>query len=130
MTTILDTSVLVRHLTGDPPAQARRATSYLRSATDMVLLDVVLAELMFVLKSFYEKPRAEAANAARSAIAMTGVRVMDIDLLHRAIELYERGPLSFVDAYKVATAETWGIETVTSFDKDFERVTSVTRIEP
>ena len=96
----------------------------------MVLPDVVLAELVYVLKSFYEKSRAEVANAARSAIAMTGVRVMDVDLLHRAIELYTIGPLDFPDAYVVAAAETWGIDSVASFDKAFDRIPSITRVEP
>ncbi|MGH2709581.1 MAG: PIN domain-containing protein [Actinomycetota bacterium] len=130
MTTILDTNVLVRHLTGDPPAQARRATSYLRSATDIVLLDVVLAELAYVLKSVYETPRKEVANAARSTLTIPGVRVMDIALLRRAIELYEVGPLSFEDAYIVAASESWGVGSVASFDRAFDRISTVTRVEP
>ena len=37
MTAFLDTNVPVRHLTGEPPEMAGRATSYLRSASELLL---------------------------------------------------------------------------------------------
>lgn len=61
---------------------------------------------------------------------MPTIRVMDVDLALRAVGLYETGRLNMADAYLVAAAETWGIESVASFDRAFDRVESVTRIEP
>jgi predicted nucleic acid-binding protein len=50
----VDTNVLVRHLTGDPADMAARATSYLRSETQLFLTDLVVAETVYVLESFYD----------------------------------------------------------------------------
>ena len=44
MSAFIDTNVLVRHLTGDPPAMADRATAFLRSERDLLLTDLVAAE--------------------------------------------------------------------------------------
>ena len=42
MTAFLDTNIVVRHLTGDPPEMAARATAYLQSETGLFLTDPVL----------------------------------------------------------------------------------------
>jgi len=46
--------VLIRHLTGDPPAQARRATAALRRAQRLLVTDIVFAESIFVLESWQQ----------------------------------------------------------------------------
>ena len=48
----VDTNIFVRHLTGDPPDMAAPATAYLRSAPELLLTDLVVAETVNVLESF------------------------------------------------------------------------------
>jgi predicted nucleic acid-binding protein len=126
----VDTNVLVRHLTGDPPAMAARATTYLAVETDLFLTDLVVAETVYVLESFYEAPRAQVAEAVRSLVALASVVTVDAALLLRAVEVYERDRLDFAEAYLVACAETTGVNRVASFDKSIDRVATVERVEP
>ncbi len=128
MRALLDTNILVRHLTGEPPAQARRATALL-AGDELVLSDLVLAELVYVLESYYERPRDEVGNAARALLALPSV-ASDHELLLRAVELYEAERLDFADAYLCAAAEISGIGMVASFDRRIDRVASVRRLEP
>jgi len=130
VTAFVDTNVIVRHLTADPPATGRRATRFLATADDLLLPDVIAAEIVFVLESFYEVGRAEVARLMRSVIAFQAIRTIDATLLLRALEVYETDRLDFADAYLVACAETAGVTEIVSFDKAFDRVGSVTRIEP
>lgn len=129
-TPFVDTNVLVRHLTGDPPAMARRATRCLRDATVLLLVDVVVAELVFVLESYYKRPRSAIAEAIRAVIGFRSIRVLDQDHLHRAIEVYEHDRLDFPEAYLVASAERSGVGRVVSFDRSIDRVTTISRVEP
>lgn len=126
----VDTNVIVRHLTGDPPEMASRATRYLRDATVLLLVDVVVAEVVFVLESYYHRPRAGIAEAVRALIGFGSIRVVDSDLLHRTTEIYEHDRLDFAEAYLVASAERSGANAVVSFDRSIDRVKTVTRIEP
>jgi predicted nucleic acid-binding protein len=126
---LLDTNILVRHLTGDPPRQARPATALLAGDDVLVLADLVLAELVYVLESYYQRPRDEIANAARSLLALPSV-ASDHELLLRPIELYEAERLDFADAYLCAAAEISGVSIVASFDRRIDRVTSIQRLEP
>jgi len=130
MTAFVDTNVLIRHLTGDPPDQAARATRYLTTDIDLLLSDVIVAECAFVLESFYRTPRSKVANALRSIVAFRTIRVVDEGLVLRAIEVYELDRLDFAEAYLVACAEATGVGVVVSFDRAIDRVPSVRREEP
>lgn len=126
----LDTNVLVRHLTGDPAPLAARATAFLASADALLVPDLVVAETVYVLESFYETPRRTVAEAVRALLAFPAVRVVDELLLLRAVEVYERDRLDFAEAYLVACAEVSGVRRVASFDRTIDRIASVERLEP
>jgi predicted nucleic-acid-binding protein len=126
----VDTNLLVRHLTGDPPEQAARATRFLAAADELLLADLVLAETVYVLESFYEVRRARVAELVRAIIAFPTMVVLDPAMLLRALEVYETDRLDFAEAYLVAQAERSGIGVIASFDKAIDRVTTVQRLEP
>jgi predicted nucleic acid-binding protein len=130
VTAFLDTNVVVRHLTGDPPEMAARATAYLQSENDLLLTDLVAGEMVYVLESFYETPRGEVAQAVRSLVGFDSVVCVDPALLLRAIEVYEMDRVDFAEAYLVASAESTGVGRIASFDRSLDRVRSVERIEP
>ena len=130
MTAFVDTNVLIRHLTGDPPEQAARATRLLLEAGRLPLLDLIVAETVYLLESFYEVPRPRVAELVRAIIAFPGIEVGDEPVLLRALEVYEVHRLDFADAYLVAQAEASGVNAVASFDKRIERVTTLRRVEP
>ena len=130
MSAFIDTNVLVRHLTGDPPDMAERATAFLRVGRELLLTDLVAAETVYVLESFYEAPRHVVAEAVRSLVAFESIVCVDAALLLRAIEVYETERIDFAEAYLVACAESTGVGKVASFDRSIDRVGTVERIEP
>lgn len=109
---------------------AARATAYLASADELYLPDLIVAETVYVLESYYEVPRPQVAVAMRSLVAFDAIVTVDPALLLRAIEVYEIDRLDFADAYLVACAESTGVSSVASFDKSIDRVTTIERIEP
>jgi predicted nucleic acid-binding protein len=127
---LVDTNVLVRHVTGDPASQARRATEFLRAGHQLLLTDVVLAEVVYVLDSVYGFPRARVAEACQSLLVLRGVAVIDAAMLLRALELYESARLDFAEAYLAAAAEQFGLGKVASFDRALDRVVTIERVEP
>jgi predicted nucleic-acid-binding protein len=130
LTAFLDTNVLIRHLTGDPPEQAARATAALADREPLLLSDLILAECVYVLESFYEVAPGRVAELMRSALALSSIVAVDRQLLLRALEVYEHDRLDFAEAYLVAQAETSGVGEILSFDRAIDPVGSVTRREP
>ena len=130
LTALLDTNVLVRHLTHDPPGQGRRATRFLAEADELLLAGLIVAECVYVLEAFYEVPRRRVAELLRAAVALPSVRVLDEPTLLRAFELYELARLDFAEAYLAVTAEVTGAGAVASFDRRLDRVATIRRVEP
>ena len=130
MSAFVDTNVLVRHLTGDPPDLAVRATALLASATELLLADLIVAETVYVLESYYKVPRQQVAEAIRSLLAFEPIIAVDPALLLRAIEVYEIDRLDFAEAYLVACAESTGVGEIASFDQSIDRVGTVRRHAP
>jgi predicted nucleic-acid-binding protein len=89
-----------------------------------------VAEVVDVLESFYEVPRARVAELVRAVIAFPGIGVADEPTLLRTLEVYEVHRLDFADAYLIAQAEACGVNAVVSFDRRIERVPTVRRVEP
>jgi predicted nucleic acid-binding protein len=130
LSAFVDTNVLIRHLTGDPPDLAARATAYLATEREILLTDLVVAETVYVLESFYQAPRDQIAEAVRSLVAFDSILCVDPSLLLRAIEVYETDRIDFAESYLVACAESTKIGKVASFDRSIDRVNTVERIEP
>ena len=122
MRAFVDTNVVIRHLTQDPPTQGAAATAFLAAADELVLVDLVLAEIVYVLESFYRVPRARIAAMARSVIGFPAIQSENDGVLIRALEVYELDRLDFVEAYLVARAEAAGVEAIASFDRGIDRV--------
>ena len=122
--------MLIRHLTGDPPEMAARARKALAGADELLLADLIVAECVYVLESFYEVPRERVAELMRAAIALPTIKTLDAASLLRALEVYEVDLLDFAEAYLVAQAEATGVAAILSFDKVIDRVKTVTRHEP
>jgi predicted nucleic-acid-binding protein len=117
-------------LTGDPPEMAAKATAALAGGEQLLLADLVLAECVYVLESFYEVERERVAELLRAAVALPSIAVLDAPLLLRALEIYEVDRLDFAEAYLVASAEATGVGAVLSFDRAIDRVRTVERVEP
>jgi predicted nucleic-acid-binding protein len=94
------------------------------------LCDLVLAECVYVLESFYEVPRERVAELMRAAIALPSIEMIDAPMLMRALEVYEQQRLDFAEAYLAAQAEVTGVGEVLSFDRTIDRLGTVTRREP
>lgn len=72
MTLGLDTSFIIRLLTGDPPDQAAKAQESLERSLQRGdrprVTDIVLVETYFALQSYYDVPKAEALKALRNLL--------------------------------------------------------------
>jgi predicted nucleic-acid-binding protein len=98
--------------------------------SELLVTDLVVAEMVYVLESFYKAPRRQIASAVRSLLAFGSVVTVDPALLLRALEVYDTDRIDFAEAYLVACAESTGVNRIASFDKSLDRVGTIERVEP
>jgi predicted nucleic-acid-binding protein len=135
MTKILDTNVLVRHVSGSPEDQAKSATKYLQTseAGELLVTDVHISEFVWVLQStMYQAERDTVRLALEAILALPAITVVDAGLLQDAIDLFAGRSMSWTDAYLVASARARKAEEVVSFDRFDSKLvgTGVRRLEP
>lgn len=74
----LDTSVVLRLLTGEPEAQARRALAEVQTLTrrgaSLLVSDMVVSEVYFALQHHYRVPKSEALTLLARFFRESGVR--------------------------------------------------------
>lgn len=105
----LDTSLILRLLTGEPPELARHALEVFRKAAAgeyvLAVHPLVVAEAFHTLHSFYRVPKGEAACALLALLDRQGLEVREKDVLFQALREAGQGGLSLVDAYLVFLAK-------------------------
>jgi predicted nucleic-acid-binding protein len=122
----VDANVILRFLTGEPEAMAVRAARLIerveRGEVSLFISPLVLAEIIWVLKSFYNYSMSDIARAILPLVSAPGVEVEDQALTIQAIELSRDQNVDFIDAY-VALQAAKQNEKVCIFDKsDFKRL--------
>lgn len=125
----VDANVLLRFLTGEPEPMAARAARLMQQAESgeamLVLSPLVVAEMVWVLKSFYRRSYEEIARVLVPLLSADGVETEDRELLIRALELARDKNGDFSDAVLALQADRHG-ETVCTFDEsDFKRLPAV-----
>lgn len=130
MSAFVDTNVLVRHLTGDPPDMAAPRDGVPPGRARDAAHGSAAAETVYVLESFYEAPRADIARAVRSLVAFDSIACVDPALLLRGVEVYETDRIDFAEAYLVACAESTGVGRIASYDRSIDCVGTVERVDP
>jgi predicted nucleic acid-binding protein len=133
----IDTNVFVRYVTGDD-ARKQGATRSLferlgRGDEDGFTSEAVVAEIFFVLTSrrHYGIDRLTAAALVRALLTMRGLRLPHRSEIERAVDVYEAYPrLDFEDALSVAHMEAQRLGEIVSYDRGFDRVGGITRVEP
>ena len=131
----VDTNLFIRYLTNDDPEKANRFEKLLEQAASgiltLVTTEMVIAEIVWGLESFYELTPPKIAPLIRGILATPGLEIINGPLIGRALELYEGQNIDFVDGYITAVMEKQGISDIYFFDrKHISRIRTVTRNEP
>jgi len=97
----LDTNVLVRYLTQDDAAQARRVDALINAAADdetrLYVDDIVLCELVWVLRAAYRLSKPTIIDALDKLISTSAFSFDDRELLRATLSDFNAGPGDFAD---------------------------------
>lgn len=132
---VIDTNLLIRYLTEDDPSKANDVRRLLLKAAQgevrLLVPSVVIAELVWVLESFYKLDRSEIVPLLNAILHTHGVEVSDKPVVFDAVALYGYGTADFIDAWIVAFAKTAGVRAVYTFDrKHFKGIDGIEMMHP
>ena len=127
---LLDTNLIIRFLTSDDLQKAKAVKKLLSGVKTFFLPDMAFAEIIWVLSSYYGFEREEIYEKLKSLLAFRKVNCNRV-LLSQALENYRNfNHLNFVDCYLAALIQMQKGKVLYSYDRGFDKVDGVKRIEP
>lgn len=133
----LDTDVIVRLLTGDDPEKRVAATALFQQIEkgDLTVAapDTVIADAVYVLSSprIYHLPRAQVAALLAPLVRLPHFHVQNRRAVLDALHLYgTMGGFDFGDAMLIASMQHENSQTIYSYDRHFNRIAGIRRLEP
>lgn len=127
MSKYLDTNILARFYEGEE--RAKLYINKLKSDGEEVIIPaIVIEEMVWLMTRFYKAPKNEIIDFQRSVIGMTGVSVVYEYSLKRALKTFEEANIKFNDC--VVYSYTKKGDEVVSYDRDFDKLPDIKRVEP
>jgi predicted nucleic-acid-binding protein len=123
----LDTNVLVRLVTGDDAAQARRVAARIDSGDAFFVPLTVALELEWVLRGAYKLAPDRIVAAFEALMSIRNLRFADDQLLTRALNQFRAG-LDFADALHLEAAQN--CSAMLSLDAKFRNRTARAALLP
>ncbi len=128
-----DTNIFIRFLTGDHPRMTADCRRLLERAEggefELHTSQLVIAEIVWTLRSQYRIPRPEVAAMVHDLLALRSLRVDQKEMLRAAVDLYGSTNVDFIDAYNAVEVTRRGMDRIVSYDHDFDTL-RVGRVEP
>ncbi|MFN8489868.1 MAG: PIN domain-containing protein [Caldilineaceae bacterium] len=132
----VDTNIFLRHLTGDDLSKAQACLTLFKQAQQnqiqLTTSETVIAEIVYILssKTLYNLSREQIRVRLDPLLSLPGLKLPYRQTYQRALELYVSHSIDFEDALAIAHMERDGISEIYSYDRDFDKTSSVKRLEP
>ncbi|MGO8987683.1 MAG: PIN domain-containing protein [bacterium] len=118
---VIDTNLLVRYLTDDEPQKAEAVDVLLNGAgkgeIKILIPSVVIAELVWVLESFYKMIADDITELVEAILNTPGVDTQDRSIIKAALKLYRSKKIDLVDAWIIEFARARGAKRIYTFDR-------------
>ncbi|MGH2557970.1 MAG: PIN domain-containing protein [Thermomicrobiales bacterium] len=136
MSEFVDSNIFIRLITADDPARMARCLDLFKRAErgdiQLVTSESIVGEAIYVLSSpvTYRMDREDIATRLRPILELKGLRIDHKRAILLALDRYEQTRLDFEDCVVVAHTIRMELNGIYSYDRGFDRVSGVQRIEP
>ena len=132
---VIDTNLLVRYLTDDEPQKAKAVDALLNSAAKgelkILIPSIVIAELVWILESFYKMMPDDITGLVEAILNTPGVDTQDKSVIKAALKIYRSKKIDLIDAWIIEFAKAKGAKRIYTFDrKHFRDAEEVEIVSP
>ena len=124
-TIIIDPNVIIRFLLNDHPEFSLQAKNTVLKAQQgllkLYLDEVVIAEIVWTLSSFYRIKRSEIVDKLEEIVSQTWIINPKKDQVIQALVLFRSSSLDYIDCWLFVVGKSLGIE-LTTFDKSLKKL--------
>ena len=130
----IDSNVILRYLTQDPPGMAEKALKIFMDAKEgrltLLITPLTVAEVVWVLESYYGHSKKQISEILTQFLLCDGLEVESFDLMIGSLNIYQDKNIDFADAVLASQALRIGPPSIYSFDHHLNRVPGITVLKP
>ena len=131
----VDTNIFLRYLTKDDLAKFNRCREVFKKAIKgeifLFTSEMVIAELIWTLLSYYRVPKAEVVEKVSIIIGTRNLHIVNKAIIADSLVLYGQKNIDYIDAYNTVFMKSQGLEKIYSYDEDFDTLDGmIERKEP
>ncbi len=126
---LLDTNLIIRFLVNDDSIKVSKIEKLLKDKSNTnILLDTVIAEIIWVLNSYYALSKEDIIEKIAALIHIETIECNSV-LVNRALSMWRENNISFIDAYLASISELGNI-TLYSYDQKLASIKTIKVLEP
>ncbi len=129
----IDTNFFLRYLTKDEEEKAKAVLELLKKVKigeeKVITSPLVIFELIFTLQSYYKVPRKNIKNLLTPILSLRGLKLDQKTIFEKALDIYSESNISFADIFNYCFMLENKIDEIYSFDKDFDKLENIKRID-
>ena len=130
----IDTNIFLRVFVKENEKSYNDCLSFLHVVENgknkFFISNFVIAEINWVLKSFYKIQKDEVIKDIESILRIRNIKINDKCDIHRCLEMYKENGVKYVDALIASNKILQNKNAViVSYDKDFDKM-GIRRVEP
>lgn len=130
----IDTNIFLRYLTKDDPSTYDKCREIFKKGIDgkiaLATSGMVIAELIWTLLSYYRVPKANAIEKVSIIVTTESLHIPEKDIIAEALVLYSRKNVDYIDAYNAVFMKYHGVDEIYSYNRDFDAIEGIKRVEP
>jgi len=130
----IDANIILRYLTNDVPEQAKKTELLLKkveAGNETVFLpDIILADIIWILEGYYKQTRDDIRNWIVALLSLKGLIFSDKDIALVSLDIYSSKSVDWSDAFTAAQMLKRNVNKIYSFDRHFDKIDGIIRIEP
>lgn len=130
----IDTNIFLRYLTGDDPSKYDKCREIFKNTTEgkiaLITSGIVIAELVWTLLSYYKVAKADIVEKVSIIVNTENLYIPDKNIITDALVLYSRKNIDYIDAYNALFMKYHALDEIYSYDRDFDAIECVKRMEP
>jgi uncharacterized protein len=132
----VDTNIFLRYLIPEDPVKTKACLALFqlvqRNQFQITTSEAVVAEVVYVLgsKKLYHLPRLEIKNRLHLLLLLPSFKLSHRKTYLRALDLYSQSNLDFEDCLTIAQMERQKLTELYSYDRGFNQISGIKRLEP
>ena len=127
MAKFVDANIILRYLLDDPEADS--VERIFKKQKEIYVADIVIAEVIWTFTTFYKWRKDRFIPKIKSFLSPDFIKA-DKKMLNEALDIFEKYNIDYIDAYLISLMEKRKIKSIYSFDRHFDKIQDIRRIEP